>query len=128
MFPKSILIIDDEPPIRAAIPASLEMLGGWRVLLAGSGQEGLIKAAIAQPDAILLDVMMPEMDGLAVVQDLRADPGTHAIPVILLTATSHLVNSQQLLDLNISLVISKPFQPQHLVHQISTILNWRVDS
>ena len=83
---KRILVIDDENDIREIAQLSLEMMGGWTVVTARSGQEGIDKAIAEQPEAILLDVMMPEMDGPTTLQQLQANAVTKHIPVIFLTA------------------------------------------
>jgi CheY-like chemotaxis protein len=83
---KRVLVIDDEDDIREVAQASLEIMAGLDVIVACSSQEGLKKAEVEQPDAILLDVMLPDMDGLTVFKHLQANPATRHIPVILLTA------------------------------------------
>ena len=83
---KRLLLIDDEPTLRRITQLTLEKLAQWEVLTASSGQEGLRKAKTEQPDAILLDLMIPGMDGLETLVELRRDPSTQGIPVILLTA------------------------------------------
>jgi CheY-like chemotaxis protein len=76
MAMKRILVVDNEDYIQEATQISLETMAGWQVMTAGSGREGLLKAAAEQPDAILLDFMMPEMDGLTTFQQLQANPST----------------------------------------------------
>src|SRR5919201_2353556 len=83
---KRVLIIDDEDDIREVAQVSLEMVAGWEVLTARSGREGIQRAQAEQPDAILLDVMMPGLDGPSTFERLQADPSTRGIPVLLLTA------------------------------------------
>ena len=83
---KRILVIDDEEDIREVVCLALEEFGGWHTDGAGSGLEGIQKALAGSWDGILLDVSMPDMDGVAVYDQLQANPGTQAIPVILLTA------------------------------------------
>src|SRR5688500_13916196 len=80
-----ILVIDDSPPNVALVRAQLER-AGHRVLTASTGREGLVVAAANPPDLILLDVMMPGLDGYEVCQRLKADPATRAIPVVMLTS------------------------------------------
>jgi CheY-like chemotaxis protein len=86
MSPKHILLVDDEDDIREVAALSLEAVGGRRVSSASDGASGVVMARAARPDAILLDVMMPGLDGPATVARLREDPLTRDIPVILLTA------------------------------------------
>mgnify|MGYP002777009332 CR=1 FL=1 len=119
---KRILIIDDEPDIREATQLCLEIARGWEVLTAGSSAEGLQKAAIEQPDAVLLDVMMPDMDGLATFERLQANPATHNIPVILLTAKAQASDRRQFCQFAIAAVITKPYDPLTLADQIAAIL------
>jgi CheY-like chemotaxis protein len=115
---KRILLVDDEAPIRLAVQICLELNNQWEVLVATSGQEGLEMAAIEQPDVILLDIVMPEMDGLTFLQRLRSHPSTRFIPVVLLTATAYLIGATLLKQLDVSGVIAKPFQPLLLESQI----------
>jgi CheY-like chemotaxis protein len=121
---KLILVIDDEFNIRRIVQASLESLGGWNVLLAASAKEGLVKAISLQPDAILLDVMMPEMDGLALLAQLKANPVTQSIPVVLLTARRSLTEPQRFQELGVKGAIAKPFNSLTLVSQIANAVGW----
>jgi CheY-like chemotaxis protein len=98
---KRILVIDNEPYIQEVTKICLETVAGWSVLTAKSGQVGMIIAAADQPDAILLDVMMPEMDGLTTFQALQANAITQAIPVILLTAKVQAVDRRRYAQLGI---------------------------
>src|SRR5579884_2847440 len=93
---RRILIIDDEDDIREVAKASLEIVGGWEVLTAHSGLAGLAIAAAEALDAILLDVMMPDMDGPTTYQRLQSDPTTRDIPVIFLTAKVQSAERRQL--------------------------------
>lgn len=116
-----ILYVEDEPDIQAVAKLALEMVGGYQVMICSRGQEALDKVSGFAPDLILLDVMMPGMDGPATLQSLRADPTTAAIPVIFLTAKvqpSEVAHYQALGALN---VIAKPFDPMTLAEQIRQI-------
>lgn len=115
---RRILIIDDEDDIREATQVCLEVTGDWEVLTASSGNEGLLKAAIEHPDAILLDVMMPGMDGIMTFQELQTNPATQHIPVILLTAKAQTAEQRQLTQLNVVAVITKPYDPFSLSAQV----------
>lgn len=117
-----ILVIDDEDDIRKLTQTCLEIMGGWQVLSACSGSEGLAKAQAEQPDAILLDVMMPDMDGLTTFQKLQANPATKHIPVILLTARGRSADQNQLVELGTAGVINKPFNPLKLAEQVAEAL------
>ncbi|OKH34326.1 two-component system response regulator [Calothrix sp. HK-06] len=122
MTAKQILVIDDDSDIRKLIQTCLEIMGGWQVLTAKSGNEGLLLAQTAQPDAILLDVMMPDMDGTATVQKLKANPITKHIPVILLTARERTANKALFAELGIKGIISKPFNSHKLAAQVEAAL------
>jgi CheY-like chemotaxis protein len=124
MTTKRVLVIDDEDGVREIIQFSLEAAAGWEVLTAGSGSEGLETAQAQQPDAILLDVMMPDMDGPTTFQQLQLNAATRHIPTIFLTAKVRSSEQQQLLDLGVTGTIAKPFKAQDLVTQIRALLNW----
>lgn len=124
MPPKHILIIDNEPYIQEVAQICLETVAGWQVSAASSGQEGLAKAAAEQPDAILLDVMMPDMDGPTTFQHLQSNPATQKIPVILLTAKVQASDRQRYESVGMKAVIAKPFEPLQLAAQISQALGW----
>lgn len=124
MTTKRILIIDDEEHVREVVQTCLETLGGWNVLSAASGREGLLRAQAEQPDAILLDVMMPEMDGVVFLRQLRSNPVTQDIPVVLLTVMAYGFNPQQLTELGVQGAIAKPFNPVLLTDQIAQALGW----
>jgi len=124
MSAKRILIIDDEPDIREVAQMSLEMVSGWQVVTAESGDEGIAKARQQRPDAILLDAMMPEMNGATTFQKLQNDPSTKQIPVIMFTAKVQAADRKTFADLGIKNVIAKPFDPVKLGSQISAILGW----
>ncbi|MCG5060885.1 MAG: response regulator [Limnoraphis sp. WC205] len=121
---KRVLVIDDEDGVRDIIQITLEAITGWDVITASSGQEGLEKAIAQQPDVILLDVMMPNLDGPATFKQLQADTQTQHIPTILLTAKAKISEQQEYLNLGVSGVIIKPFQAQNLVNQIRVFLGW----
>ena len=123
MTTKRILIVDDEQDIREATQICLEVLGEWEVMTDGSGKEGLIKAAAEQPDVILLDVMMPDMDGLTTLQKLQANPATQNIPVILLTAKAQPAEKRRFTELKVAAVITKPYDPFTLSDQLTQALD-----
>lgn len=123
MTVKKALVIDDEADLRKLIQTCLELTGGWQVVTASSGKEGLAKAQTQQIDVILLDVMMPEMDGHATLQKLRAHSATQHIPVILLTAKERSMQQSQFAELGVRGTIGKPFNPLKLADQITAALN-----
>jgi CheY-like chemotaxis protein len=124
MATKRILIIDNEVSIQEVTQICLQTIAGWDVITAGSGQEGLTVAATTQPDAILLDVMMPEMDGLITFQKLQESDTTQHIPVILLTAKVQSTDRNHYAALGVKGAIAKPFNPLQLAGQISELLHW----
>ena len=124
MANKCMLVVDDEEDIREIAQLSLEAVGGWQVCTAQSGSEGLISAECQQPDAILLDVMMPGMDGLSTLEKLRANPLTKNIPVIFLTAKDKLLNRDKLAQMQVKGIIPKPFDPMNLAKQVAQLLSY----
>ena len=121
---KRVLIIDDEDDIREVAQVSLELVGGWEVLTASSGTEGIQRAQAEQPDAILLDVMMPGLDGPTTFERLQADPSTRGIPVLLLTAKVQSAERARFDSLGVQGVLSKPFDPMKLASQVAESLGW----
>jgi CheY-like chemotaxis protein len=121
---RKILIIDDEDDIREVAALSLESVAGWEVVVASSGAQGVARAADEQPDAILLDVMMPGMDGPTTFRELRANPATAHIPVLLLTAKVQGTDQRRFANLGVEAVLLKPFDPLTLSKQISSVLGW----
>lgn len=123
---KRILIIDDETAIQAVVGLSLKMEAGWEVIAASSGAAGIERAIAARPDAILLDVMMPDLDGIATFERLQINPNTQAIPVIFLTAKARSSNPLPPIAENAAGAIAKPFNSLTLARQITQILQWEL--
>ena len=123
MTVKRILLVDDEASILAVASVGLKR-AGWSVLTATSGPEGITKAETLKPDAILLDVMMPEMDGMATLKQLQNNPLVQDIPVIFLTAKAQKADRRRFYASGIEGFITKPFDPTTLASQISGFLNW----
>lgn len=123
-MPRKVLIIDDEDDIREVAALSLESIAGWDVVTASSGAQGLARAIEHNPDAILLDVMMPGMDGPTTFRELRKNPATAKIPVLLLTAKVQSSDQRRFADLGVESVLFKPFDPLTLADQISAVLGW----
>ncbi|WP_315787981.1 response regulator [Fischerella sp. JS2] len=121
---RTILVVDDEEDVQAIAKLGLEMGAGWHVLTADSGQEALHVAANSPVDVILLDIMMPDMDGRATLQQLKANPVTKSIPVILLTAKVQESDQNSFTELDVAAVFAKPFRPLKLAMQISQALGW----
>jgi CheY-like chemotaxis protein len=121
---KKVLIIDDDPDIREVTQLCLEVCRNWQILTATSGKEGIAIAIAEQPDSILLDVMMPGLDGFATLRILQQHPKTQHIPVIFLTARVQAQERQRYENLGIHLVLSKPFDPLVLADAIANALHW----
>jgi CheY-like chemotaxis protein len=120
---KRILVIDDEPQVRQVIQYCLEDLAGWETVAVGSAQEALVLATTLPFDAIVLDLVMPGMDGLMFLTALRADVNAPDLLVILLTGNAS-VYQNRLVDLDVAGIIAKPFDPIQLPIQIAQLLNW----
>jgi len=123
---KRVLVIDNESYIQEITKICLETVTDWQVITASSGREGIVKAETEQPDAILLDVMMPDMDGLTTFANLHANALTHDIPVILLSAEIQTADRRYYSEMGIKATIAKPFEPLDLAHQIAIALNWEM--
>jgi two-component system OmpR family response regulator len=113
-----ILYIDDEADIREVAMMALELDPEFQVRSCGSGAEGIDEAAEWQPDLILLDVMMPGLDGPDTLARLRALPSTARIPVVFITARTQAHDVQRLQALGAAGVIAKPFDPMGLPHLV----------
>lgn len=124
MASKCVLVIDDEADIREIAKMSLQFTRDWQVITASSSEEGLVIAQDRKPDAILLDVMMPGMNGLEMLKALRSNSITQVIPVIFLTATVKVVTQRHYIELGANAVLIKPFDPGMLADQIEKALNW----
>ncbi|OYQ62931.1 two-component system response regulator [Pseudanabaena sp. SR411] len=121
---KKILIVDDEECIQTVVQFGVQMVVDWKVLIASSGHQGIETACAEKPDVILLDVMMPDMNGIDTFKALQADPQTAQIPVIFLTAKAQTSERRQFNDLGVSGVITKPFNSLDLPDLIAKILDW----
>lgn len=121
---KRVLVVDDEDDIREVAALSLETVAGYEVLTARSGTEALAMADEERPDAILLDVMMPEIDGPATFQKLQQQPSTAHIPVVFLTAKVQPSEKARFASLGASAVLSKPFDPLTLATELADALGW----
>ncbi len=117
----TVLVIEDEPDLRLIVRLSLREHGAT-VIEASSGAEGLDAARTVRPDLVLLDVMMPGMDGQATFQALRRDPATRSIPVVFLTAKAMRSEVDRLLGLGADGVLVKPFDPLNLAGELQRIL------
>ncbi len=119
-----VLVVDDDPSIQRLVSLTFEM-EGWQVAIAEDGVAGLKAAKDVAPDAILLDVMMPKMDGLAVAAELKADPATSSIPVILLSAKAQAADLGAGMATGADEYITKPFDPLELLERVAALVNKR---
>ena len=119
---QSVLIIDDEEDVRLVARMGLTA-AGFLVLEAQGGREGIQQAIERAPSAIVLDIMMPQMDGVATLRELKANPVTSAIPVVFLTAKNVGGDADQLLTLGAATVVSKPFDPRALAEQVKMLVD-----
>ncbi|NTV39927.1 MAG: response regulator [Demequinaceae bacterium] len=117
---RRILLIDDEPDIRAVARLAIEVVAGWECVEAESGLAGLDVARASAPDAVLIDVMMPGLDGFATASAFRSDTELCGLPLVLLTAKTLDDNVEWLVDG----VLAKPFDPMTLGKDIARILGW----
>lgn len=117
--------MDDDDIIREVARVALEVVGGWQVSTAPSGDQAGRMAALEPPDVVLLDVMMPAMDGPSTAALLQQLPVTREVPVIFLTAKTPLTAEQLAAVPNLMGVITKPFDPMSLGAQISRLLGWQ---
>ncbi len=120
---QKILMAEDETDIQAVAKLTLESIGGFEVHMCGNGQCALEIAQTFSPDLILLDVMMPKLDGPSTIKKLKASPDLAKIPVIFLTGKTSEEELKELMDLGAIAVISKPFDPMTLSETIATY--WR---
>jgi len=118
-----VLHVEDEPDIREVALMALEFVGGMTVMQAGSGLEALQQARTFAPELILMDVMMPGMDGPSTLAELRKSPETASIPVIFMTAKVQSQEVDRYRAMGAMDVIPKPFDPMTLPDQIREIWN-----
>lgn len=121
---RSAVVVDDEPDIREIARLALETVAGWRVTVCSSGVEAVELVAGVQPDVVLLDVMMPDLDGPSVARLLAADARTAHVPVVLLTAR---VTDSDVATLEagpVAAVLAKPFDPMTLATRVEEVLGW----
>ena len=117
-----ILVVDDEPPIVRLMEFILARQG-HQMLVAVNGEEALEKVRTQNPDLVLLDIMMPRIDGYEVARTLRADPATADLPIIMLSAKAQEEDIQKGIDVGVNEYITKPFSPEQLVHVVTDYLS-----
>lgn len=120
-----VLYVDDEPDIRTVAVMCLQLNKNFEVQECASGADAVQVARIWHPDVVLLDVMMPEMDGPMTRLALRDDPATADIPVVFVTARTQPSEVERLLELGVTGVIAKPFDPMSLAEQVTTLMDWK---
>lgn len=123
---KRVLIVDDEEHIRDVLQVSLEEFAGWLTIAATSGTEGIQLARTELPDAIIMDISMPDMDGFALYEHLQSDSATQTIPLIVLTAKVLPSDRHRFAKLKVAGVITKPFDPMTIWREIAEILDWNI--
>ena len=116
-----IMYVEDEPDIQAVAKLALEMVGGFTVKICSSGEEALKEAVAFAPDMILLDVMMPGMDGPSTLKALRKKPSLATIPIAFMTAKVQPAEVEKYKSLGAIDVIPKPFDPMNLANQVRAI-------
>src|SRR5665213_461340 len=117
-----ILVVDDEPTIVLLMEFSLARQG-YEMLVAVNGEEALDKIRAHAPDLVLLDIMMPRIDGYEVARQVRADPATATLPIIMLSAKAQEEDIRKGVDIGVDEYITKPFAPEHLVHVVAGYLS-----
>ncbi len=123
---RRILVIDDNTDTLILLQCVLEDVCKWDVITVNSGYEGLVKATTETLDVIILDGVMPEMDALNFLKQLRSNPKTQPLPVILLTGSVTVAEQISFLNYNVSGVIIKPFDPLSLCEQLAQFLGWTI--
>ncbi|WLD57531.1 response regulator [Salinispirillum sp. LH 10-3-1] len=118
---KRILYAEDEPDIQAVARIALEMLGGFELRVCNNGQEALDALNDFAPDLILLDVMMPRMDGPTTLDHIKRHPSAAGVPVVFMTAKVQGSEVEAYLDKGAIGVIAKPFDPMTLVQQLKDL-------
>jgi DNA-binding response OmpR family regulator len=116
-----VVVIDDDRDLRHLIKLTMEFTAGWQVEVASDGEAGIALTRRVRPDVVVADLMMPGMDGYEVCRRLRADPTTHGIPVIVLTARKE-IDEARLAEAGAAGVLFKPFEPDELASRIRAFL------
>ena len=119
---KRVLVVDDDRVIQQLLEVNLELEGYEVVATASDGQEALDKIAKLAPDLVILDIMMPKMDGLEVCRRLKADPKFANIPVVLLSARAQDLDIREGLDIGANAYLTKPFDPVELLEVVGRLL------
>lgn len=120
-MPHKVLIVDDEPHMLRVTELSIKK-GNYAIVIARNGREAVELAAREKPDLIVMDVTMPEMDGLTALKHLKAAAETAAIPVIMLTVRGHALTRQQAEEAGAAIFLTKPFSPTQLLAEARKLL------
>lgn len=120
--PISILLVDDDPAVRAVTEASLSVLGGFEVTSTSEGEEAIELCRGSRFDLVLIDVMMPRLDGPATIRVMKDEDLLGSTPFVFLTAKVHSESRDTLLALGAAQVIAKPFEPVELIEQIRSLI------
>ena len=118
----TVLVIDDDPVILDLLRVNFE-IEGFDVITATNGEESLERAMAVGPDVVISDIMMPKRDGLQLLDDLKSDPRTEDLPVILLSAKAQKSEVQEGLDLGADDYITKPFDPIKLIDRLNAVVS-----
>ena len=116
-MPNKILVVDDEPYMLRFIQILLER-DGYEMIKAGNGREAVEVARREQPQLVVMDAMMPKMDGLTALRQLKQDAATRSIPVIVLTANPHKFSREEAESCGATIFLTKPFSPTQLLAEI----------
>ncbi len=118
--PKKILVADDELSVRSLLRKTLSK--DYEVLEAGDGEEAVEVVRAEKPDLVLMDIMMPKLDGIGACSIIKSDPDTRAIPVVMVTARWQKLDQEYAAEMGADGYVAKPFQPRELMRQISKFL------
>ncbi len=119
--PRKVLIVDDEPHMLRLTELSIKK-GGFAIVTGRNGREALALAASEKPDLIVMDVTMPELDGLSALKQLKSSPATASIPVVMLTVRGHVLTRQQAEEAGAAVFLTKPFSPTQLLSEARRLL------
>ncbi|MBN1353524.1 MAG: response regulator [Candidatus Omnitrophica bacterium] len=125
MGQKTILLVDDEKDLSETISMMLEVSGEYKVVSACNGKEGIKKAYLVKPDLILLDIKMPEMDGIETLKILKEGPSTASIPVVMLTACDEDVFKLKTSQLYNEDYLIKPIKAEELLSRLEKVFKRR---
>jgi two-component system chemotaxis response regulator CheY len=118
---RTILIVDDDPSIRRLIAATLEDVSGYRLEEAGNGEEAVERALDAEPEIVLMDIEMPNVNGIEACRRMRSDPVTAEATIVMLTGESGDEAERNASDAGADLFLTKPFSPLHLLQLVDSI-------